>query len=640
MVKVTIIDFKVKDPINGDSTPSCYFVIHYHDEDINFATKRFTATEDQLHTLNWDYDVDVPETATSVYIDFEAVADEAGSLGDDIQLDIDSDGTNQYGITWTISSSSFVGENEGSGSSNDDAYIKVQLSKQIQTKARVIVINGTDADGGDYGLYKVGTNNYRFNADQQVYMLQLYVNSSSTHFQQGMNTIILPRAIALECKLNYTLSHLGTMNNADPLRNAEFYYTDSSQAVSSAHVIATISKTVTAAQAEWILTNLTKNSAGERIGNNVTISTTSALYLLHLPNDVLSSVPSLIDNDGLGNMPDYLGITGILSDIGDFLFDSLVFVATGGLLFLLLHLTEIGLKKLRDLIVSAAADVKGAVDEMAKALNDMLDWVVEFIQDTLDSLFGPVVETIQKMGKDYCMGVAAASASVSSDIKATNSISDSSKSQLLKAILGNLFTLLAGVTIIVMVAMTIVSAVTGPFGFLVGIVIGMISSIIMESALNAAMTAIDFVINVSQSLNDVTMDLLTWSGANWSPGDILSTIIDWLIGMFEFLGTAFIVVCVPKEYQSISNDLALSVAGLILSVYSVGLVDDDASHVVDVVGLMLSLTAAYFSFKDMFMIKKKLLPDKSPFIVLGVASFISLAGVGKSIFDVCEDYYG
>jgi hypothetical protein len=50
-------------------------------------------------------------------------------------------------------------------------------------------------------------NSNRFNADQQVYMLQLYVNSSSAHFQKDINTIILPRAITPECKLNYTMAN-------------------------------------------------------------------------------------------------------------------------------------------------------------------------------------------------------------------------------------------------------------------------------------------------------------------------------------------------------------------------------------------------------------------------------------------------
>ncbi|MCX6651583.1 MAG: hypothetical protein NT131_08030 [Methanomassiliicoccales archaeon] len=68
----------------------------------------------------------------------------------------------------------------------------------------------------------------------------------------------------------------------------------------SGHVIAVISKNVTAAQAEAILTKLTHNATGARIGNNVSVSSAS-LYLLHLPNDILSAIPTFVMNAGMGD---------------------------------------------------------------------------------------------------------------------------------------------------------------------------------------------------------------------------------------------------------------------------------------------------------------------------------------------------
>jgi hypothetical protein len=97
-------------------------------------------------------------------------------------------------------------------------------------------------------------------------------NIVNARFQQGMNTIILPRAIALQCQLNDTLYNLATLSSGDPLYGASFYSTNSLSAEASAHVIAVISKNVTATQAEAILTKLTHNATGARIGNNVTIS--------------------------------------------------------------------------------------------------------------------------------------------------------------------------------------------------------------------------------------------------------------------------------------------------------------------------------------------------------------------------------
>jgi hypothetical protein len=47
---------------------------------------------------------------------------------------------------------------------------------------------------------------------------------------------------------------------------------------------------------------LTHNSTGARIGNDVIMPSTAALYLLHLPKDVLAYVPLQgIENSLLGN---------------------------------------------------------------------------------------------------------------------------------------------------------------------------------------------------------------------------------------------------------------------------------------------------------------------------------------------------
>jgi hypothetical protein len=485
MVKVNITDFKVKDTINGDDTPNCYFVIHYHNESIDFATKRFTATKDQLYHLNWDYDVDVPETATSVYIDFEAVADEAGGwpLYDDIRLDVDSDSTEQYGVTWTISSTPFVGENEDSGGSTD-AYIKVKLSKQIQSKAKVIVINGTDADGGDYGLYTVSANNYRFNADQQVYMIYLNVSSgTSAHFSTGMHAVILPRAIALECGLNYTLSHLNTINTNNLLYDADFYYTNSSQSVSSGHVVASISKTMTAANAELLLTNLTKNKAGERIGNNVTISTTSALYLLHLPRDVLSAIPSVIDNDGMGNMPDYLDPFEWFSDIADFLFDSLVVLVNGGFFALVLFMADIGMKFIKKLTSSAYSEIKGKVDELKKAWDELTNWVLDYVSSLLDSMLSPYIDPIQKEVDNYNLGILNAVIAAENDYKSTGTVSPTTKKNLADAFNSKLFLNVLAAVLIIDVILTAIEVITIGIGSVIALVIGLIMSYIIVDIL-------------------------------------------------------------------------------------------------------------------------------------------------------------
>lgn len=51
------------------------------------------------------------------------------------------------------------------------------------------------------------------------------VASANTRFQQGMNTIILPRAIALQCQSNDTLYNLAPISNGDPLHGPALTFT-------------------------------------------------------------------------------------------------------------------------------------------------------------------------------------------------------------------------------------------------------------------------------------------------------------------------------------------------------------------------------------------------------------------------------
>jgi hypothetical protein len=69
--------------------------------------------------------------------------------------------------------------------------------------------------------------------------------------------------------------------------------------VSSANIVAMISANLTSQKAEALLTNITHDRAGKRIGDNVTIYPLN-LCLLHLPRDVLSAMPQTVQNSDTG----------------------------------------------------------------------------------------------------------------------------------------------------------------------------------------------------------------------------------------------------------------------------------------------------------------------------------------------------
>jgi hypothetical protein len=322
VLRVTIMEYKTRENVNwGDDDCNIFFVIRYSDQEL--STKRLYAHTDVLYYPGWAYDIDIAETTTSVSLEFLAVGDNAVLTGDDEKLDVSPSGNLDHDVTWDMVYNSTTLSFQGSKDTFDhdtDAYMKVKLERAVTEKARVIIINGTGEDG-DYGLDVVSTGIYRYSADDQVYLVVLNVTGTSAHFQSGMNAIVLPRAIALQCQLNDTLYDLQNVGNT-PLSGASFYSTNVSSTSASAHIIAVISKNVTASQAEPILRMLTHNSTGARIGNNVTISST-ALYLLHLTNNILSAIPTSVMSSGMGEGPNYYSIGSVIGDIAGMVFDFL-----------------------------------------------------------------------------------------------------------------------------------------------------------------------------------------------------------------------------------------------------------------------------------------------------------------------------
>ena len=242
----------------------------------------------------------------------QCIAVAASVLGDDVQLDGASGSACDFSFTYYFSSSRYTASTQGSQDLLDfdtDVYYRFYVEKAVDPpRSRTIIINSTEENTD---LYVVGANNYRYNADDQVYMLYLQVSGSSAHFVNGMNVVIIPRHIALDSKFNDVLK---SAPSSSELSGGEFYSTDMSQSSSSANIIAVMSKSMSASQAEALLTKLTHNSANERIGNSVVISQ-SNIYLLGLPADVMSRIPYSLTSDPIGTMPNYINIGDVLAAV-------------------------------------------------------------------------------------------------------------------------------------------------------------------------------------------------------------------------------------------------------------------------------------------------------------------------------------
>mgnify|MGYP005834272157 CR=1 FL=1 len=135
------------------------------------------------------------------------------------------------------------------------------------------------------------------------------------------------------------------------------YTTDSSSASASGHIVAVIEKSMTNAQAEALLTMLTHDAQGTRIGNSVTIWQ-SNIYTLHLPKDIESRIPYVgLDASPTGAAPNFLSPTAIF----EFVWNCLVSIGTS-LYNLGANLLQAGIDLLCGLADAALTILRQAAD--------------------------------------------------------------------------------------------------------------------------------------------------------------------------------------------------------------------------------------------------------------------------------------
>ena len=104
----------------------------------------------------------------------------------------------------------------------NDIIVHGNLSTCVRQKTQTTVITGTDGTTS-YGLDQKADGSYWYNADQQAYVLHLNIwDGGDSHFTSGLNTIILPRSVALQSQLNYTFEDLANRLSGSKLKDLKF----------------------------------------------------------------------------------------------------------------------------------------------------------------------------------------------------------------------------------------------------------------------------------------------------------------------------------------------------------------------------------------------------------------------------------
>jgi len=388
MLHVNINFLNLWEDINWGNVHDIFFVLTYYDDvtdsTIALSTERlYDVYTHEDRYFNFNYYIQVDDTGTSKGFVMMAVADNAGNppAYDDIKLDMEDTDPNHCDYPFTFYYSNGHTEyyshgdlSDGWFNVNSECEVGFFVETAIAPKSNLIIVNSTEENSD---LYVIGANNYRYTADGQVYMLYVTVQGSSAHFSPGVNTIIVPRYLALESKFSDVLT---SNPSGSELSGGSFYSTDGSQAFSSGHIVAVFEKTMSNYAAEELLGKLTHDPTNAQIGNSVVISP-SNLYLLHLPADIQSRLPYNIQSSPLGEAPDYLTVGEVL----EFVFDCLV--AIGTTLYNLAEMVyEAGVKLISTITNAYISVIQTAVTKIVNAFQAFVTWAVEFFEGTIFKL--------------------------------------------------------------------------------------------------------------------------------------------------------------------------------------------------------------------------------------------------------------
>ena len=591
VVKIDLLNFKLYDTLcqifgmGGSSSPMTFFVLG--SGDVTYFTDRFEAQKGQWRDPNMQYYFDVSDSASSITIDVQAWADNVDWGSGDLHLDIGTSGGNgwDYHIVYDALSKEQTpyycdGKASGDGGDGRDGYLRLSVQTVTLPRVNTIVVNGTD-----YGLDTYGSE-YRYSADEQVYMFYLNCSNAGGAFVQGLNAIIVPRAVLLGSSLNYTLFHLETVGSGHALNGASLSVTDVNAEQASSHIIAVISKNVTASDANTILRMLTHDTGGEAVGNALTV-TSAQLLLMHLPLDVLNYVPlSGMANSPTGNAPvELLGvIVGTVMSAVDFLVNGIVALATF-MLDLYVTIAKAGLAFLTELAQAAADIVRNVVSIMVDAFLAFVDWMIDFVCSAILAPIQSLCEGIWNGLDDWMMGLMAMIDQFSLGVEG-GAISQSSAVHGITAYIINsdLVKIILAIGLAVFIAMLCVQPMISPYMFVIDLVVPIIMMVILGAS--SAFGTISSDLGAVSGLEDLLHSFL---------GSSLTDVSSVLLGMIFGVGGAFLeffTAAVSPEAPMIICFLLSVFGGIIAFWEMIRLADGAETGVVDVLASLLSLGAS------------------------------------------------
>ncbi len=270
------------------------------------------------------------------------------------------------------------------------------------------------------------------------------------------------------------------------------------------------------------------------------------------------------------------------------------------------------------------------VNKIVDAFNAFVQWAIEFIQDTIDATIGPVIDTITNAIGNYIGKIASAAMAAESEYKSTGYVSSSTISNLTNAILGDIFWVLVGAVTAVSIAIIAIQLGTMGFGFLISLAMENIASILIVTAIGAAMATMAYT-GIGANIADWLIDLIAGEGGNVSAGSMVSWGVDLSCGILDTIFSAAQMMYISGACKG----LVIGLLSLVISTFGAAF----NSLLLDVIGLALGAYSLYEVYKNKASLVT--LPDPSASeinMLSGIVTGSSLFfGLGNLLYEGLDD---
>ncbi len=357
-------------------------------EDYTWFTPAVTATEDRYFSLACLGDISSTSVFGDSYTYYADVPDDVGG----VSLKLAGWSVNWRGDDQTVSGSMTYWLNSVLGTqtfSSGGSWMTFDVSTYRLEKSRTLLITDGQA------TVQASNGQIRMAAPDRFFVFMLNLTTAWYPLGYGINTILVPRSVFLDSKLKADFS-----TSYYPLDSAPFYGDDPAKAQLSDGIAGLVGVSLTADQADSVLSRLLMNAAGS--WTHTWYDITNVMFVANLPSDVVRIIPwqGVTNGPTRGPPQDFWAkfgsvistVVNALIYVGQLIYKGFVALVTF-LADLAQAIWEWGIKALG----TVASAVATAVQTVANALATLASWIIDFAARTIQAAIQGLLSAVKAL---------------------------------------------------------------------------------------------------------------------------------------------------------------------------------------------------------------------------------------------------